>query len=162
MKPRDLLIPLAILGAMAVLVAIAGGVGIALTYRAVSNASQDEAERQQIHLQHQRDAAFAHFRRVSPVIPLEHDAIFVDAELRIIQIVDENTVLAELTKKNVNVLANGWGTDGIVDGEIITVPAAWVSGTQDYTTVLGANERVYVVEPIELEGFRQEWLASLE
>lgn len=52
---------------------------------------------------------------------------------------------------DLNVIASGWDTADVVDGQTVRpADAVAVTGTADYTAVTGANKRVFVVEPFDL------------
>lgn len=72
--------------------------------------------------------------------------------LKVVQILGDKKVLVSLG--DMTVMAVGWDTRGVVDGEAIRPrDAVAVSGTVDYTATTGANRRVYVIEPFDLSRF---------
>ncbi|MBL4885497.1 MAG: hypothetical protein JKY95_13295 [Planctomycetaceae bacterium] len=67
----------------------------------------------------------------------------------IIQIIDNHTMLVQFGSHTA--IAQGWDTTNVVDDSVlIPKDAIIVTGTTNYTTVLGAKKRVYVIAPFNL------------
>ncbi len=73
--------------------------------------------------------------------------------VKVKQIVDDKSMLVEeLTRLKKNYWLEGFATRGVVDGDMVRVGCLLeITGTKQYTTVLGATKTVLVLEPYPID-----------
>lgn len=93
-------------------------------------------------------------------IPMETGTAGYTKGMRIVQIIDESTMLLSLGEQVV--IGRGWNTSGFVDGDLLSPKdAVIVTGTADYDAVSGARKRVRVIQPFDLVKYEDDFPAKL-
>lgn len=93
---------------------------------------------------------------------LQVGAVGTVTGLQIMQVIDNSTTLCMFSDSLQTVLVRGYNTSGDVDGQRIELPLARVTGTTQYTSVLGATKTVFVLEAVKGRERAADELATIE